>query len=95
MRKAIKTVSEIGLVLRGVRKSQSLRQDDLAAIAGVGAIFAGDVERGKESVHLGKVLSLLDEAGIKVTLEFADSATQSVQAQFDKAQAKKKSPPKG
>lgn len=84
MKKTIKTVSDLGLVLRGVRKSQALRQDDLAAIAGVGPVFAGEVERGKDSVHLGKVLRLLEEAGIELIVEYADSAADSVEAQFAK-----------
>lgn len=84
MKKNIQTVADLGLVLRGVRKSQSLRQDDLAAIAGVGPVFAGEVERGKESVHLGKVLKLLDEAGIRLIAEYADSAGDSVDQQFSK-----------
>lgn len=84
MKKTIRTPADLGLVLRGVRKSQALRQDDLAAISGVGPVFAGEVERGKESVHLGKVLKLLEEAGIRLILEYADSAEDSVQAQFSK-----------
>ncbi len=84
MKKPIKTVADLGLVLRGVRKSQALRQDDLAAISGVGPVFAGEVERGKESVHLGKVLKLLEEAGIQLVAEYADSAKDSVEEQFAK-----------
>lgn len=84
MKKTIKTVTDLGLVLRGVRKSQALRQDDLAAISGVGAVFAGEVERGKDSVHLGKVLQLLEEAGIQLVAEYADHAHDSVEAQFAK-----------
>lgn len=84
MKKPIKTAADLGLVLRGVRTSQGLRQDDLAAISGVGPVFAGAVERGKESVHLGKVLKLLDEAGVRLIAEYADSAHNSVEAQFAK-----------
>lgn len=82
MKKTIRTVADLGLVLRGVRKSQGLRQDDLAAISGVGAVFAGEVERGKNSVHFGKVLQLLDEAGVKLVAEYADSAESSVEVLF-------------
>jgi transcriptional regulator with XRE-family HTH domain len=84
MKKTIKTAADLGLVLRGVRTSQGLRQDDLAAISGVGPVFAGAVERGKDSVHLGKVLQLLDEAGITLIAEYADSAQDSVEVQFSK-----------
>jgi transcriptional regulator with XRE-family HTH domain len=84
MKKTIRTASDLGLVLRGVRTSQGLRQDDLAAMSGVGSVFAGAVERGKDSVHLGKVLKLLEEAGVTLIAEYADSAKDSVEVQFAK-----------
>jgi transcriptional regulator with XRE-family HTH domain len=60
--------------LRAVRKSHNLRLDDLAGCAGVGHVFARDVEHGKETVQLGRVLKLLSEAGIHLKLDFTESA---------------------
>ncbi len=76
MKKTSRTTADLGLVLRRVRKSQALRRDDLAAIAGVGSVFAGEVERGKESVHLGKLLKLLEEVSIKRIVEYARQRTR-------------------
>jgi hypothetical protein len=43
----ITTVAELGLLVRATRKSQGVRLDDAAGSAGVGTVFAGEVERGK------------------------------------------------
>ena len=68
----IQTPAELGLVLRMVRKAQGVRADDLAGSAGVGPVFVLDVENGKTTVQLGKVLQVLQEAGIGVQLELPD-----------------------
>src|SRR5690606_34466948 len=46
---------------------------DLAGTAGVGPVFVIDVERGKPTVQLGKLLQVLHEAGIRVNLEIPDT----------------------
>jgi y4mF family transcriptional regulator len=69
----IHSVDDLGLVLRAVRKSSGVRQDDLAAIVGVSKQFTADVERGKPTVQLGLVLQLLREMGIELSTEIPDS----------------------
>ncbi len=59
----MKSVVEIGQLIRTERKAQGLRQDDLAAASGVGLRFIVDLERGKETVQLGKVLAVLATLG--------------------------------
>lgn len=56
----------LGLLIRASRKQQKLRMDDLAGSAGVGPVFVREVERGKETVQLGRVLQLLAELGIEL-----------------------------
>lgn len=56
----------LGLLIRAARKNQKLRMDDLAGSAGVGPVFVRDVERGKETVQLGRVFKLLGELGIQL-----------------------------
>ena len=60
---------EIGKLVRGVRRAQGLRQDQLAAAAGVGVRFLVEVERGKPTVQLGKVLAVLDALGCTLRIE--------------------------
>ncbi len=60
---------EIGKLVRGVRRAQGLRQDQLAAAAGVGVRFLVEVERGKPTAQLGKVLAVLDALGCTLRIE--------------------------
>ncbi|MDO9435080.1 hypothetical protein [Hydrogenophaga sp.] len=87
----VQTSAQIGAVLRMVRKLQGVRSDDLAGTAGVGPVFVIDMEKGKPTVQLGKVLQVLHEAGIQVNLEipdaFADRPEGSSSAGLDLASA--------
>ncbi|WP_202820266.1 helix-turn-helix transcriptional regulator [Roseateles aquatilis] len=60
------------MVIRAVRKSANVRQDDLAGIAKVSRQFAIDAERGKPTMQLGKVLQLLEELGIALSVDVPD-----------------------
>lgn len=60
------TTSTIGESVRRARKELGLRQDELAAAAGVGVRFLVELERGKPTVQLGKVLSVLAAVGLEV-----------------------------
>lgn len=60
----ITSPQELGLLLRATRKQQDLRMDDLAGSAGVGPVFVREVERGKPTVQLGRVMQLLAELGV-------------------------------
>lgn len=58
------TVSEIGAEVRTRRRALGLRQDELAGAAGVGLRFVVDLEAGKSTIQLGKVLQVLDTLGL-------------------------------
>lgn len=73
MKHAIRSVEDIGLVLRAVRKSSGVRQDDLAATVRVSKQFTADVERGKPTVQMGLVLRLLREMGIALSADIPDA----------------------
>jgi y4mF family transcriptional regulator len=59
------TVEEIGAIIRQTRVAQGLRQDQLAAAAGVGLRFLVELERGKPSVRLAKVFAVLTALGCR------------------------------
>lgn len=61
-------VEEIGKRIRKVRKELGLNQSELALASGTATRFISDLENGKETCHLGKVLSVLGALGIKVEL---------------------------
>ena len=62
------TPTEIGITIRTVRKSQGLRQDELAGAAGVGLRFIVDLESGKPTTQLGKALQVLQVLGCTVAI---------------------------
>ena len=63
------TPQEIGQAVRRARKALGLRQDELAAAAGVGLRFLVELERGKPTVQLDRVLAVMGALGLD--LEFA------------------------
>lgn len=58
----------LGLIVRRERKAQKLRQAELAAAAGVGSRFIVDLEAGKPTLQLEKVLHVLATLGCDVTI---------------------------
>ena len=61
--------AEIGSLIRDERRRQKLTQSDLAGLSGVGVTFISQLEHGKESVELGKVLNVLTMLGIDLVAE--------------------------
>ena len=62
------TPSELGALVKAARKAQGLRQDELAGVAGVGVRFIVELEGGKPTVQLGKVLRVLETLGCGITI---------------------------
>jgi y4mF family transcriptional regulator len=63
MAKRVLTPAEIGDIIRTARKTAGLRQDQLAGAAGVGLRFIVDIEAGKPTAQIGKVLEVLQALG--------------------------------
>jgi hypothetical protein len=74
MQITIKNPQELGLAIRATRRTQKVRLDDLSGSAGVGHVFTREVEHGKETVQLGRVMQLLEELGIKLLVDVPDEA---------------------
>lgn len=62
------TSSEIGALVRKARKLQGLNQSDLALAAGTAPRFISDLENGKSSCQIGKMLAVVQALGIGLTL---------------------------
>jgi HTH-type transcriptional regulator / antitoxin HipB len=62
------TPESIGRLIRSTRKALGVTQRDLAMTSGTGLRFIIDLEKGKPTCHLGKVLTVLHTLGIKVEL---------------------------
>ncbi len=62
------TTGDIGKLIRETRKKLGVTQKALALTSGVGLRFIGELEKGKETSETGKVLTVLNTLGIKITL---------------------------
>ncbi len=63
-----KTVQDFARLIKETRKEQKVRQQDLADLAGVSCRFLSDLENGKATVELGKVLAVLAILGLEIKL---------------------------
>lgn len=59
---------ELGAFIRATRVAQHLRQEQLAAAAGVGLRFLIELERGKPTAQMGKALAVLDALGCRIEI---------------------------
>ena len=62
------TVQKIGQLVRESRKRLGVTQRDLALTSGTGLRFVIDLEKGKETCQIGKVLTVLQTLGIQIAL---------------------------
>jgi len=62
------TPEKIGELVRTTRKSMGVTQENLAMTSGTGLRFIIEMERGKPTCQLGKVLTVLHTLGIKIEL---------------------------
>lgn len=58
----------IGQAVRTARKGMGLTQPELAAAAGVGVRFLVELERGKPTVRLDRMLAVLDALGLELQI---------------------------
>lgn len=74
----IETASALGAVIRAERKAQGLRQPDLAAAAGTSVRFIVEIEQGKPTARIGKVLDVLRQLGLEVHVTAAPGSDHRV-----------------
>ena len=60
----LKDIKELASVIKDTRKEQGLTQEDLAGLSGTGTRFVSDLEKGKETAQIGKVLLVLGALGL-------------------------------
>ena len=59
----LKTIANIGVRVKEIRKNQHVSQGTLAGLAGTGARYISELERGKETARIRELLKLLDALG--------------------------------
>ena len=62
------TAKQIGEMVNATRKSLAVTQRDLAMTSGTGLRFIIELEKGKSTCQLSKVLTVLNTLGITIKL---------------------------
>jgi hypothetical protein len=62
----ISDLKQLGAIMRVVRKSQHLRQDEVGRFSHT---LIGDLEAGKPTAQIGKAIAALRELGIRLHVE--------------------------
>ncbi len=62
------TPKQIGELVKSVRKQMGATQKDLAMTSGTGLRFIIELEQGKQTSQIGKVLTVLNTLGVKIIL---------------------------
>ncbi|MBS1558363.1 MAG: helix-turn-helix transcriptional regulator [Bacteroidetes bacterium] len=62
------TPEKLGKFIRETRKNLDITQRELAMSSGTGIRFITDLEKGKPTCHIGKVLTVMNMLGIDTTL---------------------------
>ncbi|MEY2839059.1 MAG: hypothetical protein RJB60_1358 [Pseudomonadota bacterium] len=71
----VRTALDVGQMVKRQRNGMNLRQLDVAGLANTGNRLIVDVENGKPTVQLQKVLDLLDILGLEVVIQPKTSRT--------------------
>jgi len=64
----IQNTAELGQKVRELRRAQKITQAQLAGLANTGIRFISDLENGKETCHIGKVLRVLETLGVDMLI---------------------------
>ena len=65
----ITDTKKLGAYIKNTRKEQHLTQADLAIAANVGVRFLVDLENGKETAQIGKVINVCRALGITIDVK--------------------------
>ncbi len=71
---------QIGELVKSVRKQMGATQKDLAMTSGTGLRFIIELEQGKPTSQIGKVLTVLNTLGVKVSLTPPAAPTKAAAA---------------
>jgi HTH-type transcriptional regulator/antitoxin HipB len=68
----IYTSSSFGQAIRHYREQAGLSQAELAERLGLDRVYFSRLERGHDTLQMQRILAILRELGVKITLERAD-----------------------
>ena len=65
--------ASLGRAIRQIRKTSRITQEDLALQTGISRATIRAIEHGKETAHVGLVLQLCRDLGMKIVVDAPDS----------------------
>jgi len=71
---------QIGELVKSIRKQMGATQKDLAMTSGTGIRFIIELEQGKPTSQIGKVLTVLNTLGVKMSLTPPAATTKAAAA---------------
>lgn len=66
------TAASLGAAIRHYRQQAGLSQAELAERAGLNRTYLSALEQGRETEQVKRILRLLNQVGVRMTLEKAD-----------------------
>ena len=72
---AVRTPDQLGTAIRARRRELEVTQKDLALTCGTGLRFIIDLEKGKPTCQIGKVLAVLQALGLELRIASATAET--------------------
>ncbi|WP_250656151.1 helix-turn-helix domain-containing protein [Alkalimarinus coralli] len=87
----IKNTAELGALTKAVRKSENIRQDDVADMIDRSHVYIRDIENGKSKPNIGGILDLFEELGIQIHLDvpLSSDRVKQVLSTLNKKDSKK------
>jgi len=67
---------QLGAAIRLTRKQLKITQKDLAMASGTGLRLIIDLERGKATCQIGKILDVLQALGLQIEIQNKSPSTQ-------------------
>jgi y4mF family transcriptional regulator len=68
----IRTPEQLGVAIRVKRKQLKVTQKELAMTCGTGLRFIIDLEKGKPTCQIGKMLQVLQALGLGIQIDIPD-----------------------
>lgn len=68
-RAKIETAAELGQLIRDNRTDQHFTLERVSGMTHIGMRFLSELERGKETAQLGKVLQIIHQLGLEVIIQ--------------------------
>ncbi len=69
MKRDIRNITDIGSIVRLKRKEIGLTQKQVSDLCNIGVRFLSELENGKVTLEIGKVLNVLHALGLELNIE--------------------------